>query len=101
MDFRLEPTLLTAQYQEGASPVGQTSPVNGAIPEIGFIAIGRQSGTVFRQGVDLLTTPGSAKAVARPAIIKTPAFEDVIYAMPADGTSASPLVYVYQTTVSF
>jgi prepilin-type N-terminal cleavage/methylation domain-containing protein len=93
MDFHLEPTLVQKLYSKASTAT--------AVPPVGYIGIGAQSGTVFRQGTTVDYNTGQATPIARPALMT--AGEDVIYAAPADGTQggASPLVYVYQTTVSF
>lgn len=95
----LEPTLLIVGYNAGTYDTTVDPPVKGAVPTLGFAGIGAQSGTVFRQGVLLDPVTPTAKAVARPGLMS--ANENIIYAPPADGTSASPLIYVYQTTLSF
>jgi type II secretory pathway pseudopilin PulG len=98
------PCLVSVSYGAGSAVSG--GPVTGAVPAMGSIGIGATSGTVFRQ---LLATSGTT-AAARPAL--TTAGEQVIIAPAADGTTAtppagsettgvSPLVYVYQTTLSF
>jgi prepilin-type N-terminal cleavage/methylation domain-containing protein len=95
----LEPTLLIAQYNPGTYDATIDPPIKGAIPEIGFTGIGATSGTVFRQTVLIdAVTPAQSKAVARPGLV---ANENVIYPLPADGTTASPLIYIYQTTLTF
>jgi type II secretory pathway pseudopilin PulG len=99
IDHTLEPTLCTANYATGNYDKTQNPPVLGAVPPIGFAGIGVTSGTVFRQQVNLDPIDTTkTKAVARPGISSG---EQVIYAPPADGTNASPLVYVYQTTLTF
>ncbi|HVX86525.1 MAG TPA: prepilin-type N-terminal cleavage/methylation domain-containing protein [Phycisphaerae bacterium] len=94
-----EPTLVIGQYNSGTYDSTLDPPVKGAYPPIGFYGIGATSGTVFRQitAVDV-NTASNTKATARPNV--SPG-ENIIYAPPADGTSASPLVYVYQTTLTF
>lgn len=89
-DGKYEPTVIHHAYSAGTSAVNGTD----AIPPIGYIGIGTTSGTVFRQVYDYKNNV----AAPRPA---TAGNEDVIFAPPADGTSGSPLVYVYQTTVTF
>jgi prepilin-type N-terminal cleavage/methylation domain-containing protein len=96
----LEPTLVYRTYSAGTYDSTLTPPVANPVPPIGHIGIGKVSGTVFRQSVlNDYTTPTNTKAVARPEILQ--AGEEVIYAPPADQTNGSPLVYVYQTTISF
>lgn len=92
-DFHLEPTLIGGPSATGTYNASSGTVV-GAVPDIGYVGVGATSGTVFKQGVDV--TAGTA--VARPGIVPG---EAVIFAPPADGTGNSPLVYVYQTTVSF
>jgi hypothetical protein len=96
----LEPLVVTAPYNAGNYDQTLDPPVSGAVPPIGFIGIGATSGTVFRQGVALdLNNASNTKATARPAL--PAAGESVIFAQPADGTTQSPLIYVYQTTLTF
>jgi prepilin-type N-terminal cleavage/methylation domain-containing protein len=59
---------------------------------VGSDGIGETSGTVFHK---LGST--SANAASTPLA----ASENVFYVPPADGASASPLIYIYQTTVAF
>lgn len=68
--------------------------INNPTPPVGAIGIGATSGTVFRQG----TNANADAIVTRPAIASG---EQVIWAPPADGTAASPLVYVYQTVLTY
>jgi len=91
-------------------------PLRPAIDEYG---IGALSGTVFRQGVyhrssgavqngvdnSVVATPrpmlhGQGKN-ASPPPPESPVDEHVIIGIPAEGASVSPLVYVYQTTLSW
>jgi type II secretory pathway pseudopilin PulG len=85
IDRLREPTLIQGTRSDGTTP-----PI---LPPTGVIGLGVNSGTVFRHGFDVATN----KAVARPGLAGN---EPVIYAIPADNTSASPLVYVFQTTLS-
>ena len=64
----------------------------------GWMAVGQTSGTAFRL-VNYASSPGNYTAVGRPP----PSGQDsnVIIAPPADGTTVTPLVYVYQTTLQF
>jgi len=57
---------------------------------IGSIGVGMTSGTVYR------ILPGPTTSVPL-----MPAGETIAYAPPADNTTASPLVFVYQTSISF
>ena len=68
----------------------------GGIPP-GEYAVGQQSGTVYRRivganGQQAFLPPLDPNQTTDTALIVAPA---------ADGTAASPLVYVYQTTLSF
>jgi prepilin-type N-terminal cleavage/methylation domain-containing protein len=98
-DWQLEPTLITGAYNAGTYDSSLDPPIKGPVPDLGFVGIGATSGTVFRQTAALdLVNAGNSKAAARPRLATG---ENIIYAPPADGTSASPLVYVYQTTLTF
>jgi prepilin-type N-terminal cleavage/methylation domain-containing protein len=72
-----------------AVPVTQANPVRP-----GEYALGEQSGTIYRRIVN-----SNAQADFQPQI----GMKDsrLLIAPPADGTAVSPLVYVYQTTLSF
>jgi len=99
----LIPSLWYATGSVGKHDPGRTPSVYDAVPPIGQYGIGVASGTVFRQVVDpvaLATPPGAGGAMPRPGIVPG---EPVIYSPAPDGTSnaASPLIYVYQTTLSF
>ena len=64
-----------------------------AVPQVGELGIGQTSGTVFRVGQT------SAGTVRSPSPMSG---ESIIYVPPvASGASPSPLVYIYQTTLSF
>jgi type II secretory pathway pseudopilin PulG len=97
----LEPTLLTAAYKPGTYSANATPLVKDEVPPVGYIGIGQTSGTVFRQTVDIANSTASPRPYLKGQTITTPPTENVIYALPADGTSSSPLIYVYQTSVSF
>jgi hypothetical protein len=99
VDESLIPSVGYAAWMPGSIPGGDTA-VRNALPPMGQYGIGAYSGTVFRQVLDPLTY---TSAVPRPQIIGAPTIEPVIYCPAADGTanSASPLIYVYQTSVSF
>jgi hypothetical protein len=60
----------------------------------GEYALGQQSGTVYRRIID-----SNGQATYQPPL--DPADTTLLVAPPADGTTGSPLVYVYQTTLSF
>ena len=96
-----EPTLVVGSYVPGtyvpASNSFQPLPAPQPVPPVGFTAVGATSGTVFRQAVDFVNNT----AISRPGLVGTPPTENIIFAPSADGTTASPLIYVYQTTVSF
>jgi prepilin-type N-terminal cleavage/methylation domain-containing protein len=78
-----------------------------AQPAIGENGIGMVSGTVFRQALNTDTTDPTAykSAAPHPDLIRDPTsrqvVEPVIYSPPADNTTASPLIYIYQTTLTF
>jgi prepilin-type N-terminal cleavage/methylation domain-containing protein len=85
-----------------------TSTVSGAYPGVGEYGIGVESGTVFRQTLVVDNTPANPPTRpfsptygggARPAL-KTGG-EAIWTATPAAGNTVSPLVYVYQTTLSW
>lgn len=61
---------------------------------IGSEGIGLQSGTVFRK---IPAGNGSGVTETTPTL----AGEPVAFVPPANGTEASPLVYIYQTTIGF
>jgi prepilin-type N-terminal cleavage/methylation domain-containing protein len=99
------PSVFYAPYGKGTYSAGTSPAVSGAVPAMGGIGIGRDSGTVFRQILDTSSgAPGGA--TPRPLLRgqtspTTPPVEPIIYSAPADGAQVSPLIYVYQTTVSF
>jgi len=62
---------------------------------VGWMGVGMSSGTVFHQIVGG-TRPGFSLDV-----YGSGSPEDIIYSPPADGTSASPLIYIYQTSLTF
>ena len=86
----------------GARPAAATwAPTRSTLPATqanvvrpGEYALGEQTGTVYRR---IITASG--KADFQPAL--DPQETNLLVAPPADGTAASPLVYVYQTTLSF
>lgn len=102
------PYVISSKWQPGTYSTSATPPVVDAIPPVGTIGIGRVSGTVFRQGFD----PINSVAVPRPTLSgTTPNFEDVFWApgpnnigginaATRDGYYKSPLIYVYQTTLT-
>jgi prepilin-type N-terminal cleavage/methylation domain-containing protein len=104
MSRLLEPTLLYAPYSQSISKTFNTNltpPVNDCVPPVGYIGIGQTSGTVFRQTVDIANSTANPRPFLKgQTSATTPPNENVIYAAPADGTTASPLIYVYQTTIS-
>ena len=95
------PTPLTSTYAPGARGSGdgnaipyvaQGSLSDAAFP-IGAIGIDDATGAVFRKIVN-----------ASGAIVRSdggPTGDTVLYCPPADGATASPLIYVYTTTVTF
>lgn len=72
-------------------PCLRSSNILANVP-IGTQGLGMTSGTSFRQ------LPTASGPVQKPGLL---AGESVMYAPPADGTTVSPLIYIYQTTVSF
>jgi prepilin-type N-terminal cleavage/methylation domain-containing protein len=91
------PPVVYANYKSGAFDANSAVLNNAIPPAIGQIGIGAFSGTVFRQTVDVVL---GNKAFPRPPLANNNA-ETVIFAPPANGTNASPLIYVYQTTLTF
>jgi hypothetical protein len=97
-----EPTLVVSDYKHGTYNSSSSPAIPDCYPPLGFTGIGQTSGTVFRQLADVNNNQanaypplaGQTTATANPS-------EKVIYAPPADGTSASPLIYVYQTTLTY
>jgi len=107
----LIPAVAYYNYYPGDHDPNRSPTVFNAIPSMGSYGIGAVSGTVFKQVVDAnrLPTPvdftvanTGEGGTARPSIIQTgpTTFEPIIVSPPADGTSASPLIYIYQTTLS-
>ena len=94
----LLPSVCYAAWSGGTYAANQTPSIQNAVPPIGQVGIGAVSGTVFKQVADPTTNYQSA--TPRPILSGG---ELVIVSPQADGTSASasPLVYVYQTTMSF
>jgi prepilin-type N-terminal cleavage/methylation domain-containing protein len=89
------PSVGYANYAAGQFTSGQWTQV--ACPPIGQYGIGANSGTVFRQ----VLAPAFGQATPRPGLMT--GGEPVVVSPAADGASntASPLIYVYQTTMSF
>ncbi len=103
---RFVPSVFSGPYSVGFHDLGRTPSVYNAVPAMGGIGIGVSSGTVFRQGVDgsvNFSINGPGGAYPRPGIRNQPnnVVENVIVSPPADGTTVSPLIYVYQTTLTF
>jgi prepilin-type N-terminal cleavage/methylation domain-containing protein len=110
----LIPSVGYAGWSRGSYDASQSPSVVNAVPPIGQYGIGAYSGTVFRQVLDP-TPPNAYKAaMPRPMIVvgtsppspmnlEPGEREPVIVSPPPDGAgvSASPLIYVYQTTMSF
>jgi hypothetical protein len=100
--------VLTGPYSSGDHDPAKTPSVFGAVPAIGGIGIGIQSGTVFRNVIDPgvnMSTAGTGGAMARPSLVAVPGAsgpvpERILFSAPADGSSSSPLIYVYQTTLT-
>lgn len=85
------PTLVIQSFNPGTLS-GNT--ISGAVPPVGYLGLSATSGTVFRQGLN-------AAADAATPSTTMPSTEQVIYAPPADGTTGSPLIYIYQTKLAF
>jgi prepilin-type N-terminal cleavage/methylation domain-containing protein len=100
------PAVAYATYTPGQYDSSRTPSVFNAYPPMGQFGIGARTGTVFRQTLDL-TDPSNLKASPRPLLEDQPAkaapSEPIIFAPAADGTAntASPLIYIYQTTLTF
>jgi prepilin-type N-terminal cleavage/methylation domain-containing protein len=99
LDERLLPSVCYGTLNAGSYDPNRTPTVFNALPPMGQVGIGAKSGTVFRQ----VMNGNFDGAAPRPDISRLPAIEPIIYCPQADGTaeSASPLIYVYQTTLSF
>ena len=119
----LLPNLVYTLYQAGSYDPSQTPAVTNAIPPVGQIGVGAYSGTIFRQVVDSSVITNGTKVSnggARPSPlllgqtisptnnstlgpVSAPPQEPIIYAPAADNTvnSATPLIYVYETTMTF
>jgi hypothetical protein len=91
------PSTLYTTYNAGAYNPSTTPVIQNAMPPIGEYGIGAISGTVFRQGID----PSLSGALPRPMIAISGTPEPIIYCPPSAGTTSSPLINVYQTTLSF
>jgi prepilin-type N-terminal cleavage/methylation domain-containing protein len=72
-----------------------TSTANSGPLPVGWIGVGMSTGTVFHQIVGGQTRPQYGKDV------NSSGPENIVYSPPADGTGASPLIYVYQTSLTF
>ncbi|MGN6366672.1 MAG: type IV pilus modification PilV family protein [Phycisphaerae bacterium] len=77
-----------------APTLAAVSPTRDDAIRPGEFAVGQQSGTLYRRIVD-----SAGHFAFQPPL--DPADNTLLVAPPADGTAASPLVYVYQTTLSF
>jgi prepilin-type N-terminal cleavage/methylation domain-containing protein len=98
--WSLLPSVASASYAPGTYVNGAwTQP---ALPAIGQNGIGRFSGTVFKQ---ILNTTTFGGAQPRPGLTVDSKGnpEPIIFSPAADGTvvTASPLIYIYQTTMTF
>jgi prepilin-type N-terminal cleavage/methylation domain-containing protein len=97
------PSVASQTYNAGVYTAAQG--ITGALPAMGQFGIGLSSGTVFRQ-ITAFTSGVPSSAVASPALSSSdltgsPPAGGVIYCPVADNTtSGSPLVYVFQTTLS-
>jgi hypothetical protein len=98
---RLIPPVGGASYIPGAyAGGGNWSTV--ARPALGEMGIGAVSGTVFKQ----VLSDDFSNAVPRPDLIRDtnkpyPVVEPMFFSPAADNTNASPLIYIYQTTMTF
>lgn len=116
----LLPSIGYASYATGRHDPTFTPSIVQAVPPMGQYGIGAISGTVFRQILDPtvnFSNAGNGGAIPSPLIMNlnygasgnvtlvgtasTP--EPIIYSPPADGTgqNSSPLIYIYQTSLSF
>ncbi len=86
------PSVWISAYSPGAL---NGSTIQYEWPKIGSQGIGANSGTVFRQ--TLAST--FDKAGATPTLMS--AGEEIITTIPPDGWPDSPLIYIYQTQLSF
>jgi prepilin-type N-terminal cleavage/methylation domain-containing protein len=107
-NFELIPSVCYGTWKPGAMSGSTWNPSNPPVPWIGQSGIGRDSGTVFRQ----VLNGGYNGAMPRPMILPneiTPTASDpkpIIYSPAPDNggsttPSASPLITIYQTTMSF
>lgn len=92
----LVPAMIYIQYNAGTLNAS-TNTVVGAVPPVGAYGIGMASGTVFRQGLN------ADASLAAPTVTLSSATENIVYAPAPDNSdpNASPLVYIYQTKLSF
>ena len=91
------PTVAKIAYNAGTYNT-TSGTIVAALPFVGEYGIGLKSGTVFRQGV--ATVAGAITAVATPPL-NTAVDTNILFSPPPDGgTTGSPLVYVYQTTIT-
>lgn len=102
------PSVAYAEYGRGQFDANRTPSVYNAYPPMGQFGIGASSGTVFRQTLDMVNFTASprpflAGQTTPPVNANNAPSEPIIFAPAADGTAntASPLVYIYQTTLSF
>ncbi len=103
------PSVVYAAWNGGQHDPNHTPTVFNAVPPVGQYGIGVFSGTVFRQSLD--TSPGIILSVVAPGgaaahpplAVQSGVTEPVIFAPAANGAdnSVTPLVYVYQTTLTF
>jgi prepilin-type N-terminal cleavage/methylation domain-containing protein len=101
------PSVAIGTYQPGVLQTsGQSSgQITRAFPQMGSFGIGAFSGTVFRQ---VLNPTGSTAEPSTPSLAligqtttDVAPTEKVIGSVPPDGWPDSPLIYVYQTQLSF
>jgi prepilin-type N-terminal cleavage/methylation domain-containing protein len=96
------PVVVRMTWNKGTYDPSATPSITGCTPPMGAIGIGAESGTVFRQGFDLANNCAVARPLLKGEDPKAGILpkEDILVAPPADNTNASPLIYVYQTTLT-
>ncbi len=89
------PRLMLKAFAAGTHSTGD---VTDCVPPMGYMGVGLETGTVFRQTIAI---DSSSKAYGAPSVPIKSGGESVVYVPAADNTTGSPLVYVYQTKLSF